>query len=154
FASAARFIEAEFNFAEGVGSSKFHQQGAGAFSPFNQTLDERGRARDSGSEKTTGILLGERATHPKVKFVDLFQADFLLWLRQFFPEPGACTHWYPRCVAYARGIGNLEVFAKATSKNGLAAVRQLLKVNSLTELATGIQQMKRQPDVIQMFQHF
>lgn len=152
YAIAARFIEAEYNCLRGPGTERYDQCGADAFHEYMETLDEsdyRGRERPA---KTTGLLIAERATHPKVSFGDLFQADFLLWLRPHFPEPGACRRWYPKCLAYARDRGTLEVFAKATSKTGFDAVRHLLKVKSLRDLFDRIRAVFANQDFTQMLQ--
>src|SRR5262245_14179940 len=90
YAVAARFIEADYNCHRGPGTECYDQCGAEAFQEYTETLDgtdSRGREQ---LPKPTGVLMAERATHPKVSFADLFQVDFLMWLRPYFPSPGAC----------------------------------------------------------------
>jgi hypothetical protein len=156
YAVAARFIEADYHCLDGLGLDRYNQCGADGFNEYMETLDETDYHGRDRAEKPTGELIMTRATHPKVSFADLFQVDFLLWLRPYFPEPGGCQHWYPRCIGYARDRGTLEVFAKATSKTGFDAVRHILKVKTLRELFDRLMQLQQDQQFVQTLQrrHF
>jgi hypothetical protein len=87
-----------------------------------------------------------------VSFGDLFQIDFLMWLRPYFPNPESCRRWYPKCLAYSRDRGTLEVFAKATSTTGFEALRHLLKVKNLRELYDRITTIFQDQNFTQLLQ--
>jgi len=152
YAIAARFIEAEYNCRRGIGEERYDQCGVGGFREYAATLDASNYRGQEQAPKPTGIFMIERATHPKVQFADLFQVDFLLWLRPHFPNPGGCKHWYPKCLAYARDRGTLEVFAKATSNTGFEALRHILKVQNLRELYDRLTALLRDPSFREVVQ--
>lgn len=133
---AAKFIEAEYFVPRGPGASDHYETGASGFNQHARSLDEvRNNRLQMNLTSVTAKLLLDRATHPKVSRRDIHQADVLLFLRQFFPEPGACSYWYPRCANFVWGE-TLELFAKAPSQSGLKALKTLLKVKDIRHLHT------------------
>jgi hypothetical protein len=81
------------------------------------------------------------------------QADFLLFMRQYFPEAGGATTWHPRLSVFLGREGHLELFAKATSGSGLKALKQLLRIDSLTQLEIYLRKMLENQDFARSFQH-
>jgi hypothetical protein len=137
YAAAARFIESEYAFRSSPDRSRFRHSGVGIFDHYCRTLDEYRNSRLKLERMSvTADLLKERATVPKLPFRDLIQADLVMYLRRYFPNPGSCGDWYPKLVGYAGLTGTLELFAKATTETGLRAIKDLLKVASLQELAS------------------
>lgn len=135
YALAARFIEAEYTYSDTLGGTRVLIAGAGAFhSPIRSLTPQRRQAAAPDAKEASELLI-ERATHPKVSFRDLFQVDMLLFIRPYFPNPGHCREWYPRCLRHGWQLGTLEIFARANAARGFAAAGELLKVASLHDLA-------------------
>jgi len=119
-------------------------------SAFNNPV--RSLRSNSPNAKEMADLLRERGTHPKVSFRDHFQTDILLFIRQFFPEPGACRDWWPRCLRHGWNQGTLDLFARAITKQGFRQINLLLKVKSLQQLAECIQAMFQNNSFIKVLQ--
>jgi hypothetical protein len=135
YALAARFIEAEYTCTTTLDGTQVRIAGASAFYSGMRSLTPQHRQRGGPEAKEASQLLVERATHPKVAFRDIFQADMLLFIRPYYPKPEHCREWYPRCLRHGWDQGTMEVFARANTSRGFPAVRDLLKVSSLEELA-------------------
>jgi hypothetical protein len=65
----------------------------------------------------------------------------VVFLRPFFPQPGASGNWYPRTIGYGWQVRTLELFAKATSPIGFRALRDLFRVNDLGDLASKLRSL-------------
>jgi hypothetical protein len=133
FAAANRFMT-EGYFHDSSHTSGHWRSGCGDFACQIVTFED-GRFR---SEVTTPGMLAQRATHRKIRYKDLFQADFVIWLRKHFPSPGHCGYWNARCIERVREAGTLELFARADTPKGLASLKSLFSVASYTDLAIGL----------------
>src|SRR5262249_3242353 len=99
YTSAARFIEGTYNYTEYLGGGTYLADGIGAFYEPIPSLDEHRNSRLHLRRLSVAAdMVKERANWPRVGFRDLIQADCLLFIRPFFPEPGAAADWYPRLI--------------------------------------------------------
>jgi hypothetical protein len=142
FAAAARFIETEYSYTDTVGGTRFRQGGIGAFDNYCRMLEEHRKQRLNLNVHTVvGQLLYERATRTQIKFRDILQADVLMFIRPYFPQPGATGNWYPRTLVYAGRGGSLELFARATTEAGFRPLKELLKVKTQAEFGAQLKAM-------------
>src|SRR5262249_49609587 len=131
--------------------TRYVTEGVAGFNYPVEILDrERNQRLRLNRYSIVADLIRERAVHPKVAFRDLFQADVLLFLRGYLPEPGASQGWFPRCIGYCGDGGTLEVFAKATSPHGLEALKRLLRVKDLPDLYEKLVAALQKPDLGQI----
>jgi hypothetical protein len=139
YTAATRFIEDTYHYTEYFGGGRWIAKGVSAFNCRIWSLDEyRNTHRNLNTLSVTAVELKQRAKGPKVSFRDLCQIDLILFIRPFFPEPGAAGDWWPCLLPYVYndyvGWGAFELFAKAGSKRGLIPLQHLLKVKSLPDL--------------------
>lgn len=81
-----------------------------------KSLDRSDRQRLS----VTADIVKERATRSDLRFREVVQADVICGL--------TCPRWYPVTLVYARSVGRLELFARASTQS--APLEQLLCVDS------------------------
>jgi hypothetical protein len=154
YESVSHVLDEPYFVKKEIGGSDEDQLGAWSFCDHIRSLDEVRKQRlKSGSISVTADLLKERATHPKVTFPQMLQADFLIYVRPFFLRNNkVLTAWYPRLLGHARGVGTLPLFMRATSQRGLAALRVLLGVASVEDLVDKMDAFTKDPDAGRAFQ--
>jgi hypothetical protein len=153
-AAVATFIEHRYQVVKTLGGTDYVEFGAHAFNRHNRTLDDFRKQRlKLNTTSVFADLVRERATNGKVSFPDLVQADFLLFIRAYFPDAGGAWIWYPRLASFLGPDGHLELFAKATSVPGLGALKQLLRIDSLRQLESYLRKMLEDQKFVQTIQY-
>jgi hypothetical protein len=143
YEDAAKLIEGEYHFPSRDSNSRYHRDGCDAFNNGNRTLDEyRANRLKLNTYSVSADYISENATYGKIPFTLLFQADVLLFLRPFFPAPGAIDQWYPYLSPFAYHAGASELFSRATSETGIKALRILLKVKDIKHLWSVLQSLR------------
>jgi hypothetical protein len=114
----------------------------GSISDFNdyvQSIDEYRKNRLKMSRYSiVADMIKEMATHKRIPFTALFQADLLLMLRPVILNPATGPSWNPRLYGYSQLGGPLDVFARANTPTGQSAIRELFGVRDAKELAQRI----------------
>jgi len=121
-----------------TGDRSFLDTNATHFNNPVQALDSQRKERlKLNRYSVVADMIKERATHPRIAFVDLTQADLLLFLRSTFPDKGALAKgrfgWFPRCAGYL-GRGPTQLFAKIGGPKGLNPFKALLQIDSIGHL--------------------
>jgi hypothetical protein len=75
-------------------------------------------------------LVKERASHPKLTFVDLAQAELVLFVHAALHH----EHWYPRLLIYTERIGGMELFVRATTQARRGELFRVLGADSQDDL--------------------
>jgi hypothetical protein len=125
-----------------------------AFNGYGDTFHDGGRG-DKGAV-SVGELLHNQATHPRVPFRDLFQADVLLWLYPWLSAVASknkYSNWYPRTLGFSRTMGPLPVFARATTQRGLAPFTGLFGIKTHQELVGRMNSMLSSPEFGEAVKH-
>jgi hypothetical protein len=155
YQAAATFMEGEYHCTESLGGGPHKMEGVGAFYSPIRSFEVRERRERLRLFTVKARTLSERAASwPKLSLAELVQADFLLFIRPFFPEPGAARDWWPSLLRYADRQAGFSLFAKAVSKRGFSALRVLLKVSSPAELLEHIHEMFRDQSLSRYFQEY
>jgi TIR domain len=153
YSAAVRFIDAEYHHTDTLGGTGYRKEGVSVFNEPVESLDQwRNQRLRLNRYSVVADLVVERSIHPKISFADLFQADFLLFLRGFLPGSGARSLWYPRCAGYSSRVGTLEVFARATSPRGFDAARLLFGAKDLADLYAKLRVVFKDPHFSQIMQ--
>jgi hypothetical protein len=98
----------------------------------------------------TGQLLKERASHVGIRFDDLVETDFILFLRGVLNSQGQTWghgYWQPRTAGYAEYRGVFPLFAKAATGSVFEQLRILLGVQSKQDLEEKLARAKEQGDI-------
>lgn len=122
------------------------------FNQYCRALDEA-RNRRLGLNRVSVVAdtIKERATRPNVAFVDLMQADTILFCRsQIQYEHG----WHPRTVVFASRVGTFELFARAVGPDVRRSLCSLLQIDSIDELVRFVVSGKAQSRVGQSIPFF
>lgn len=86
-------------------------------------------------------FIHERSAGSAVRFNDLAQADFILYLRGLIAKKQGYEYdsWYPLLMIYRDGYGPFEIFARATSINEFHVVLRLLGLQNKADFDAVIQ---------------
>ena len=80
-------------------------------------------------------LLKERCVGVGIKFRELMQADFILFLRDGLHYPNSASGWWPETLMYAsHQYGACEVFARSKSRKFFERTKELLGIDSKEDL--------------------
>lgn len=153
YESAAFFIEHQYIVPSTLGGSDFWDRHANIFNEHVAALDiHRRKLRKLNRISVTADLILARATVQRVSFTDLLQADFLIFIRRHFPLSPESMNWYPRLAIYLRRDDQFELFVRAVTPSGLTALKALLRVESLSDLAFQLNKMIQSPHFNQVIQ--
>lgn len=140
--SAAAFIESEYHVPRKLGGNDFYASSATGCNEYVSSLDNlRNKRLNLNLISVTARTIQERAPSGPISFREVMQADFLLYIRRFFPAPGTFDHWNPRCLPYAARDGSMELFAKATSDRGFEPLKTLLRIPNRNALMDGLEKL-------------
>ena len=98
----------------------------------------------------TGHLLKERSSQTSVRFDDLVETDFILFLRGVLDsqEPTwGSDYWQPRTASYSEYRGIFPLFAKATARRVFDQLRVVLGVQSKEDLEDKLKRAKEQDQI-------
>ena len=140
YGSAAAFMESEYHVPKTLGGNDFYASSAVEFNDPITTLDEFRKHRlKLNAISVAASLIKSRAPSGPISFREVMQADFLLYVRMFFPKRGQFSHWLPRCLPYAERDGAMELFAKATGDRGFEPLKTLLRISDRDALMDGLE---------------
>ncbi len=101
-------------------------QGAPAFNREVDSLESRNRRLDLKKVSLQAEIAKVRTDALGHAFVDLIQADLLLFLRSQVVPTGYHAVWYPMTLVYANQHGPLETFARCISRQHLSRILELI----------------------------
>ena len=108
------------------------------FDQYPRSLEDyRKRRLQLRWHSVTGQILKERASHAAVRFDDLVETDFILFLRCALNLTGqnyGSDYWQPRTAGYAEYRGVFPIFAKASARRVFEELRIILAVQTKQEL--------------------
>lgn len=142
YAEAAQFLEHQYVFASALGGTERSIQSYRVFNKRCVSIDV-GRNDRLKLRRLSVVadMIRERATRQDVGFPNLFQVDFLLFLRSFLDakqESPFGYYWSPNCIVYSHSVGVVELFLRATSKEAAAPVLRLVGVRSIDDFLSRI----------------
>lgn len=134
FEAAEQLLSTEFYFERG------ETHGSGKLLPYTtfyqylRSLEHRaqrlGKAAGSVRVSIHADLLKDRAVGVPFSFVDVMQADFILYVRSLTAD----EPWWPVTALYARSIGVFEVFARSVSQAYFSRLKSTLAIDSVEDL--------------------
>lgn len=131
--SISRLSGRTYHFPYGIGNRYFDQGDASVFNIQAGVLDgTRNRRLGLGKASVMALLVNERSTRTDIRFIDVLQADALLFARACLAPTR--SFWEPRCFVYSEG-GVFDLFARATSEPGRTALLASLGCGSLRDVA-------------------
>jgi len=140
YGSAAAFMESEYHVPKTLHGSDYYASSAAECNEHVASLDEMRRQRlKLNLISVAAGIIRDRAPSGPISFREVMQADFLLYLRRYFPAPGYFSHWYPRCLPYAQRDGAMELFAKATTDRGFEPLKTMFRIPNRNALMDGLE---------------
>lgn len=129
YGSAALFMESTYHVANPRAGNGHYEN---SMVEFDQTVPSFEQIRRQRLKlnliSVMAAILKERTSSGPIKFVDLVETDCILFIRGFTPITKSYGVWHPRCLPYAEYSNAAELFARASSDRGFAALQSLLKV--------------------------
>ena len=110
------------------------------FRSYLRSLEHRNKRLNLGQFNLTADLLQKRAIIKELKYDDLMQADFILFLHEELRLGD--ERWIPDTLLYAERHRVFEVFARAESSNYFMKLRIALGVTQKAELEQLMQRYK------------
>ena len=118
-----------------------------SFCEFKQNLQFLGYRNDRLKLRRLSLyadLLSERSKASGLRFEQLMQADFLLFLRNSFDclKEEEYQDWWPDTLLYARRLGVFEIFARSESKTYFEKIKGILNIQGKEDFELLIQAFK------------
>jgi hypothetical protein len=142
FSALDQFIAGGFYVGSIQNFSHQPVQGIGIFSYSFDSFEVRKRRLSLNYLSLQADLLKERSRIAGIAFEDLLQADFVLFMRNAADSLKSDHHntWYPDTLVYLGHSGTpFEVFARARSKRYFEKIKELIGVQSKSELESLVQ---------------
>lgn len=123
------------------------------FSDEIQSLDYRNHRLKLQRVSVRADLLRDRVKGSGIRFGDLMQADFVLFLRnQLDPS---LNYWFPETLLYAcYGMVSFEIFVRSESASYFEGVKTLLGVADKNVLGDLLSQFHKRPALVPRWQHY
>lgn len=135
FTTVSRFMDDTYQYRPG-NRTEYWSSRISEFNHHVASLDEyRNRRLNLRRGSVVADVIRDSASCPRIPFSTLFQADVVLFIRPYILNPNAGDCWYPRLLGFARAQGTLDLFARATTAKGAAAVRDLFGSKDVVEFA-------------------
>jgi hypothetical protein len=89
-------------------------------------------------------VLKERSKRYDLPFIDIMQADFVLFLRAELHPTKVRDNWWPHTLVYAswRHTSPFEIFARSESKKYIENVKLVLGIKDKSDLVTLLEDFK------------
>jgi hypothetical protein len=108
------------------------------FRKYLESFEERNKRLNLGRLSLRADMLRKRTEHSIVKFQELMQADFVLFIRgeiETIIVDDTWIQWWPETLVYVhRRYNPFEIFARATSKKYFDNMKQILGIEKVDEL--------------------
>lgn len=134
FATATRFMDDKYQYRHAP-SGEVSNANISEFCYHMQVLEEHRPQRLDQNTAVVAAMIQERATHPRITFDSLVQTDTILLLRPFILNPNGSVAWHSRLADRSRTSGPLDVFARANTPKGQAAIWGIFGAKDAKDLA-------------------
>jgi len=132
--AAAHLMEREYVMKYRINDTRVMSGSIGSFNLYMEGLEERRQRRLNSNRITVaGDLMIERATHQRLSREEIMQADFVLFVHGAFGT-GRSLAWAPRVCLLSSGT--FDLFARALTPSGGAAVETILGIQSVRDIVT------------------
>ena len=129
YSDARDLIDYRFIAPSTYGGSDSESYGVTDFNQYATSLEKIcGQRGDTRRLSVMADMLHDRADRKDIRFSDLLQADIILCLAH------NGWGWFPRSMVYARDVGKIELFVRATTIDGFRPLTILLNLKSPREL--------------------
>lgn len=139
FASAAYLLENRYYVSAYRDYGRDPMADFGIFRQYTESLEKRNQRLNLRRLALRADLLKERCKGVPLEFVDLMQADLLVFLRSCIHGQSGFRRWWPETLIFAGNHhGQFEVFARSRSHRYFNQMKVILGVDSRDELVAAI----------------